>query len=126
LDDGFEEGMTIPIYYDPMLAKLITYGKDREEAIQLMIGAISQYKIRGISTTLPFGKFVCEHQAFTSGKFDTHFVKNYYTPELLQQQYSKEREMAAMVGLKLFLEHQDKLKVPNSENSKWPMKRTNP
>lgn len=126
LDDGFEEGMTIPIYYDPMLAKLITYGKDREEAIQLMIGAISQYKIRGISTTLPFGKFVCEHEAFTSGKFDTHFVKNYYTPELLQQQYSKEREMAAMVGLKLFLEHQDKLKVPNSENSKWPMKRTNP
>jgi acetyl-CoA carboxylase biotin carboxylase subunit len=126
LDDGFEEGMTIPIYYDPMLAKLITYGKDREEAIQLMIGAISQYKIRGISTTLPFGKFVCEHQAFTSGKFDTHFVKNYYTPELLQQQYSKEREMAAMVGLKLFLEHQDKLKVSNSENSKWPMKRTNP
>ena len=125
LDDGFEEGMTIPIYYDPMLAKLITYGKDREEAIQLMIGAISEYKIKGISTTLPFGKFVCEHQAFTSGQFDTHFVKNYYTPELLLQQYAEERKIAAMVGLKLFLEHQDKLKVPDCENSNWPMKRTN-
>ena len=124
LDDGFEEGMTIPIYYDPMLAKLITYGKDREEAIQLMIGAISEYKIKGISTTLPFGKFVCEHQAFTSGEFDTHFVKNYYTPELLLQQYTDEREIAAMVGLKLFLEHRDKLKVPNNENSNWALKRT--
>ena len=124
LDDGFEEGMTIPIYYDPMLAKLITYGKDREEAIQLMTGAISEYKIKGISTTLPFGKFVCEHQAFTSGEFDTHFVKNYYTPELLLQQYTEEREIAAMVGLKLFLEHRDKLKVPNNENSNWALKRT--
>lgn len=124
LDDGFEEGMTIPIYYDPMLAKLITYGKDREEAIQLMTGAISEYKIKGISTTLPFGKFVCEHQAFSSGEFDTHFVKNYYTPELLLQQYTEEREIAAMVGLKLFLEHRDKLKVPNNENSNWALKRT--
>ncbi|WP_085499611.1 acetyl-CoA carboxylase biotin carboxylase subunit [Arenibacter troitsensis] len=124
LDDGFEEGMTIPIYYDPMLAKLITYGKDREEAIQLMIRAISEYKIKGISTTLPFGKFVCEHKAFSSGNFDTHFVKNYYTPELLQQQYQEERKIAAMVGLKLFLEHQDILKVPNSKNSNWPIKRT--
>ena len=124
LDDGFEEGMTIPIYYDPMLAKLITYGKDREEAIQLMIRAISEYKIKGISTTLPFGKFVCEHKAFSSGNFDTHFVKNYYTPELLQQQYQEERKIAAIVGLKLFLEHQDILKVPNSKNSNWSIKRT--
>ncbi|MCK0189836.1 acetyl-CoA carboxylase biotin carboxylase subunit [Arenibacter sp. F20364] len=124
LDDGFEEGMTIPMYYDPMLAKLITYGQDRDEAIQLMIQAISEYKIKGISTTLPFGKFVCEHKAFTSGEFDTHFVKKYYTPELLHQQYAQEREIAAMVGLKLFLEHKDILKVPDRENSNWPLKRT--
>jgi acetyl-CoA carboxylase biotin carboxylase subunit len=124
LDDGFEEGMAIPMYYDPMLAKLITYGQDREEAIQLMIQAISEYKIKGISTTLSFGKFVCEHKAFTSGEFDTHFVKKYYTPELLQQQYAQEREIAAMVGLKLYLEHKEILRVPISENSSWPLKRT--
>jgi acetyl/propionyl-CoA carboxylase alpha subunit len=120
LDDGFEEGMAIPMYYDPMLAKLITYGQDREEAIQLMIQAISEYKIKGISTTLSFGKFVCEHKAFTSGEFDTHFVKKYYTPE----QYAQEREIAAMVGLKLYLEHKEILRVPISENSSWPLKRT--
>ncbi|MGB5372109.1 MAG: acetyl-CoA carboxylase biotin carboxylase subunit, partial [Flavobacteriaceae bacterium] len=61
LDDGFEQGMVVPIYYDPMLSKLITYGKNREEAIQRMIEAIGQYKIEGVATTLAFGKFVCEH-----------------------------------------------------------------
>ena len=65
VDDGFEEGMEIPIYYDPMIAKLITYGKDREEAIERMIRAIDDYKIVGIETTLPFCKFVMQHESFT-------------------------------------------------------------
>ncbi len=64
VDNGFEQGMDIPIYYDPMLSKLITYGKTREEAIQLMLKAIDDYKIEGVQTTLPFGKFVFEHEAF--------------------------------------------------------------
>lgn len=81
LDNGFEEGMEVPIYYDPMLAKLVTYGKTREEAIQIMIKAIDHYIVEGVSTTLPFGKFVFQHEAFRSGNFDTHFVKKYYSPE---------------------------------------------
>src|SRR5690606_27680934 len=58
VDNGFEQGMDVPIYYDPMLSKLITYGKTREESIQLMIKAIENYHVEGVSTTLPFGKFV--------------------------------------------------------------------
>ncbi|WP_350291576.1 acetyl-CoA carboxylase biotin carboxylase subunit [uncultured Croceitalea sp.] len=123
LDDGFEEGMEVPIHYDPMLSKLITYGKNREEAIQLMIKAIGDYKIEGISTTLPFGKFVCEHEAFTSGNFDTHFVKNYYSPEQLKAQYKKEKEIAALVGLKLYLSDKEKLKTPSSSESEWQKNR---
>ena len=83
VDNGFEQGMDIPIYYDPMLSKLITYGKTREEAIEIMIKAIDKYKIEGVETTLPFGKFVFEHEAFRSGKFDTNFVKKYYSPEVI-------------------------------------------
>ena len=119
VDDGFEEGMEIPIYYDPMIAKLITYGKDRMEAIQLMIKAIAEYKIEGISTTLPFGKFVCEHEAFRSGNFDTHFVKKYYSPEQLQERYAEEKEIAALVGLTLYLEDRNKLKTPEQASSDW-------
>ena len=58
VDDGFLEGMKVPIQYDPMLSKLITYGRTRYEAIQRMLEAIAHYEIEGVETTLPFGKFV--------------------------------------------------------------------
>jgi acetyl-CoA carboxylase biotin carboxylase subunit len=97
VDDGFEQGMEIPIYYDPMIAKLITYADTRAEAINRMIRAIDEYKITGITTTLGFGRFVMQHEAFTSGNFDTHFVKKYFTPEVLQECYEDEAMVAAMV-----------------------------
>ena len=113
LDDGYEEGMEIPIYYDPMISKLVTYGENRMEAIQRMIEAIELYKIDGVKTTLPFGKFVCEHEAFKTGNFDTHFVKNYYSADKLKSEFENEAEIAALLGLKLYLEDQKILRVPN-------------
>jgi acetyl-CoA carboxylase biotin carboxylase subunit len=112
VDNGFVQGMDIPIYYDPMLAKLITYGETREEAIQIMLKAIEGYKIEGVQTTLPFGKFVFEHEAFRSGNFDTHFVKKYYSAEMLKNQIAKEAEIAALVALKQYLEDQKILRLP--------------
>ena len=97
VDDGFEQGMEIPIYYDPMIAKLITFGKDRTEAIERMIRAIDEYQITGIITTLPFGKFVMQHDAFTSGNFDTHFVKKHFNPEVLQIENAEEALVAALI-----------------------------
>jgi len=112
VDNGFEQGMDIPIYYDPMLAKLITYGKTREEAIQVMIQAIENYKVEGVQTTLPFGKFVFEHEAFRSGKFDTNFVKKYYDTEVLKTQMAEEAEIAALVALKQYFEDQKIVRLP--------------
>ena len=112
VDNGFEQGMDVPIYYDPMLAKLITYGKTREESIQLMIKAIENYEVEGVSTTLPFGKFVMEHEAFRSGDFDTHFVKKYYDGEHLKAQQQKEAEVAALIALKQYLKDQNTLRLP--------------
>ncbi len=112
VDNGFEQGMDIPIYYDPMLAKLITYGETREEAIQVMLKAIEAYKVEGVQTTLPFGKFVFEHEAFRSGKFDTHFVKNYYNADVLRKQMAQEAEIAALVALKQYFEDQKIVRLP--------------
>ncbi|MEO0900929.1 MAG: biotin carboxylase N-terminal domain-containing protein, partial [Bacteroidota bacterium] len=114
VDNGFEEGMDVPIYYDPMLSKLITYGKTREESIQLILKAIEDYKIVGVQTTLPFGTFVFEHEAFRSGNFDTHFVKNYYSPEAIKEKSAKEAEIAAMVALKLYFEDQKTIQLPSN------------
>ncbi len=112
VDNGIEEGMDVPIYYDPMLSKLVTYGKTREESIELMIKAIDNYHVEGVATTLPFGKFVMEHEAFRSGDFDTGFVKAYYSPEKLKADLDIEAEIAAMIALKRYLVDTKILRLP--------------
>lgn len=85
VDDGLEEGMEIPVFYDPMVAKLIVYAADREQAIERMRRAIAEYKITGIATTLGFCDYVMQHPAFREGHFDTGFVAKYFKPEVLQE-----------------------------------------
>jgi len=117
VDNGFEEGMDVPIYYDPMLSKLVTYGKSREAAIQKMIEAIDSYEVEGVETTLSFGKFVCQHEAFCSGNFDTHFVKDHYTPEKLKIEYEHEAKLASLVALKSYLSDRKILKIPDANKN---------
>lgn len=112
VDNGIEEGMDVPIYYDPMLSKLVTYGKTREESIELMIKAIDNYHVEGVATTLPFGKFVMQHEAFRSGDFDTGFVKAYYNPEKMKAALDIEAEIAAMIALQQYLEDKKILRLP--------------
>jgi acetyl/propionyl-CoA carboxylase alpha subunit len=90
--------MTIPIFYDPMIAKLIVYGNNREEAIERMLRAIDDYRITGVSTTLPFCRFAVNHQAFRTGQFDTHFVANYFKPEYLTTQSTDLEEVATIAA----------------------------
>ncbi len=121
VDDGFEQGMNIPIYYDPMIAKLVTYGDTREAAIERMTRAIEEYHITGIQTTLGFGRFVMQHQAFVSGQFDTHFVQKYFKPEALQQEHEDEAIVAALLMEKLLSERKQGALVPVADNkeSNW-------
>ena len=77
VDDAFEEGMDIPIYYDPMIAKLVVWAENRDECIQKCIDAVNEYQIAGVKTTLDFGLFVLKHEAFRSGDFDTNFIKTH-------------------------------------------------
>ncbi len=114
VDNGIAEGMDVPIYYDPMLSKLVTYGKTREESIEKMIEAIDNYIVKGVATTLPFGKFVMQHEAFRSGEFDTGFVKKYYDAEKLKAQLDTEAEIAAYLALQNYLNDKKILRVPNA------------
>ncbi|WP_020530664.1 acetyl-CoA carboxylase biotin carboxylase subunit [Flexithrix dorotheae] len=104
VDDGFEEGMEIPIFYDPMIAKLITYGHDRQEAIQRMIRAIDEYNITGIKTTLEFCSFVLKHDEFVSGRFDTKFVERFFKPEYLNSDEATEEAKIASILVHQLLE----------------------
>ena len=78
VDAGVETGDAISIYYDPMIAKLCAHGMDRTQAIERLKRAIDEYLIHGVETTLDFGRFVLDHPAFTSGKFDTGFVAAHF------------------------------------------------
>jgi acetyl-CoA carboxylase biotin carboxylase subunit len=122
VDDGFEEGMDIPIYYDPMIAKLVVHGKDRKDAIQKMLRAINDYKIVGVETTLDFCTFVLNHEAFVSGNFDTGFIKNFFTPEMLNHPGS-ENDSALAIAASYIFNSQKKQLQPSSngtvKKSKW-------
>ncbi|MEZ4923328.1 MAG: acetyl-CoA carboxylase biotin carboxylase subunit [Crocinitomicaceae bacterium] len=90
VDDGFEEGLTIPLAYDPMIAKLIVYGKDREEAIEKTLKAIDEYEIAGMSTTLGFARFAIDHKEFRDGSFTINFVGDHFKPEMLRKEITAE------------------------------------
>lgn len=125
VDDGFEEGMDIPIYYDPMISKLITHGKDREEARMRMIRAMDDYIISGVETTIPFCRFALNHEAFVSGNFDTHFVGKYFTPDVLKNDNPNTEEIAALFVAKLYEEgnKSDMVVAESSVKSKWKTNR---
>lgn len=120
VDDGFDEGMDIPIYYDPMIAKLIAHGNNRQDAIQKLLKAIQDYKIEGVKTTLPFGMFVLNHAAFTTGNFDTKFVENYFHPEKINQD---ELTLASVLVAQLMHESKSSFQVDEvgnlAQTSKW-------
>ncbi len=128
VDDSFEEGMEISIFYDPMISKLIVHGKDRTDAIKKMLRAIDDYKIIGVETTLDFCKFVLNHEAFVSGNFDTGFIPKYFTPEVLKTNSEEYSEIAAIAGAIIFDNSKEKhnnLPETAVKKSKWKANRLN-
>ena len=81
VDDGIEQGGEISPFYDSMIAKLIVHGKTREEAIEKMKSAISEYTITGVKTTLRFALFVLNHKEFVDGSYGTSFIANNFKKE---------------------------------------------
>jgi propionyl-CoA carboxylase alpha chain len=78
VDAGVEEGDEVPVHYDPMIAKLTSWGATREAALDRMARALGEYDIAGVRTTIPFCSFVIGHPAFRAGDFDTGFVGRHY------------------------------------------------
>ncbi|MEZ4928901.1 MAG: acetyl-CoA carboxylase biotin carboxylase subunit [Chitinophagales bacterium] len=128
VDDGFEEGMQIPIYYDPMISKLIVHAENRTAAIGRMKRAIKEYQIKGVKNTLGFGAYVMNHEAFVSGKFDTGFVKNHFNADALNTENKKEMEIAAALASHLFNKRKshsatNQKLVSETTESKWKKNR---
>lgn len=128
VDDGFEQGMSVPFYYDPMIAKLICHADTREAAIQKMLRAIDEYEITGLETTLGFCRFVMEHEGFRSGAFDTRFVENHFRPEVLNTHGEGDECIAAALAATLNNGASDTPKKPetNVNLSNWSRRKREP
>jgi acetyl/propionyl-CoA carboxylase alpha subunit len=77
----FTKGGPYPVFYDPLLSKLVTWGKDRFESIARMQRALGEYQVTGIKTNLSFFRSILSHARFQEGELDTSFIDKYYTPE---------------------------------------------
>jgi acetyl-CoA carboxylase biotin carboxylase subunit len=129
LDAGVEEGSEIPMFYDPMISKLSTWGSTRDEAIRRMARALEEYQIVGVPTTIPFCHFVMEHEAFKSGHFSTHFVSEHFTAsDLNQPDPDLESALAMAAALYVDTHHMAGAKTNSAEPvepSRWRRNRGN-
>lgn len=116
VDDAFEEGMDIPVYYDPMIAKLVVHASDRNAAIQKAKLAIRNYHIAGVKTTLNFADFVMNHDAFVSGDFDTNFVGQYYSGQM--PGFTESEDMLSALMASHFLNSSSTKEALEMESSK--------
>lgn len=98
VDSGVETGDEITPYYDPMLAKLITYGGDRAAAINRMAAALGQYTILGITTNIAFLRDVIGHEAFIAGQTTTAFVDDYFAEWMPEPPSESELDIAAIAA----------------------------
>ncbi len=120
-DQGVYAGFTVPVFYDPMLSKLITHASTREGAIARMKRALTEYRVEGIMTTIPFFTFIMNHPDFVSANFDTGFIDR-ILPELdfAHGQTDEAHVGAAIIAAAIMaFEESQNVKLPDDGASKW-------
>ncbi len=125
IDSGVERGSEVTIHFDPMLGKLIIWGKDRLEAVSRMERALRNYRIKGIKTIIPFELAVMQHYDFKYGYFDTGFIENSFDFDTIKQMKAEHEEIiAAIAAYGYRMVKNSKLPVNFSNNhSKWKTRR---
>lgn len=122
VDSGIDTGSEVSIHFDPMLAKLVVWGKDRAKAIDRMERALKNYRIKGVKTTIPFELAVMRNEVFRQGYFDTAFIDKHFDLNALKVMKSEYDEVIAAIasyGYHLFREKKLPQNVHVKENGKW-------
>lgn len=125
IDSGVENGSEVTIFFDPMIGKLIIWGKDRLEAISRMERALRNYRIKGIKTIIPFELAVMQHPDFRFGYFDTGFIENSFDFDILEKMKAQNEEIIAAIaayGFRMFKNQSLPANSLNKQN-KWKLRR---
>ncbi len=120
-DNGVYAGYTVPVYYDPMLSKLICHGNARDDAIARMRRALAEYRVEGIETTIPFFTFIMEHADFQAAKFDTGFIDRILAEVDLAHRPASEAQLQAAIAAAAIMafEEAHDVKLPVATESRW-------
>ncbi len=105
-DSGVYEGWEVPVHYDPMISKLCTYGRTRDEAIQRMLRALQEYTVEGIITNIPFHRWALTHPRFVAGDLDTGFIPQEYRGLPEEEDHLRHEIILAAAALAAY--HKDK------------------
>ncbi|MCH9025312.1 MAG: ATP-grasp domain-containing protein, partial [candidate division Zixibacteria bacterium] len=118
IDSGVESGSEISVYYDPLFAKLIVWGKDRPEAISRMRRALSESRISGLKTTIGFHRLVMENDNYISGDFSTNFIETEYPNYEFETADDKIIETAAIAAAIDRLKSESRINLQNGKSSR--------
>lgn len=119
-DSGVRSQCQVPLEYDPIIAKIITYGEDRIQAIHRMRRALDEYRIGGIRTTIPFFLSLLTHPAFVEADLHTHFIDEHQiTPSAVE---SNPGETVPLVAAALHYFNQSRKSEPRTPNRRRPWK----
>jgi acetyl-CoA carboxylase, biotin carboxylase subunit len=119
-DNGVYAGYTVPVFYDPMLSKLIAHGKTRDEAIGRMRRALAEYRVDGIMTTIPFFTFIMEHPDFAAARFDTSFIDRILpTIDFTRAAEGPQFDAAVAAAAIAAFEESQNVKLPEDTASRW-------
>ena len=117
--DGYVyEGYEIPIYYDPLISKLIVWGKTREQAIARMRRSLFNYKITGIKTTIKFLERIMYAPDFVNGNYNTHFIEN--NKAFLEEKDQCKGDCKAMAIIAAFMDYQNRLAAAQQNSGTKP------
>jgi acetyl/propionyl-CoA carboxylase alpha subunit len=114
VDSGLEEGLEVPTFYDSLVAKLVVWGESREEAIQRAASALSEYRVIGVPTSIPFHQWLMAHEAFRRGDYDTSFLADQFS--LVEPDREANRPVSALVAALVNHEEQQRARLATSHS----------
>jgi acetyl-CoA carboxylase biotin carboxylase subunit len=117
-ENGVYTGYNVPVYYDPMLSKLVCHAPTRLEAIERMLRALVEYRVDGIDTTIPFFTFLINHPDFRAGNFDTGFIDR-VLPQMKLDAADGDADAAIAAAAIMAFEESQQVQLPEERESAW-------
>jgi acetyl-CoA carboxylase biotin carboxylase subunit len=117
-ENGVYSGYNVPVFYDPMLSKLVAHAATRAEAVERMRRALVEYRVDGIETTIPFFRFIMDHPDFRAANFDTGFIDR-VLPQMSIESEDSHLDAAIAAAAIMAFEEAQQIQLPDESESAW-------